>query len=194
MSIENEMIKEEKVPDTEKNGVMILDIETDGTEYIIEIAYNIYDDDLELIEKKDFVINEDVGKIDFYKKFTLEDIKNEGVHPIIVLEELANDMLQCKYIIGHNINFDLRHIGRYYKKYDIIYEFPHRLDTMQLSRTLVGAKDKNGRIKFPRLSELYEYLFQCAVEEEECHRADFDVYITYKCCQGLIERDIMKLK
>lgn len=173
--------------DRPKNYIMILDIETDGGNSIIQIAYNIYDKELDVIKKKDFLINEGHGKIDYYKRITLEEIVKDGHHPKNMLPILQADFDKCKYIIGHNIDFDLRHISRYFLKYRLPCRLPTRLDTMRVSRNLVGAKDKRGRVKNPRLGELYQYFFGTAPSEDSCHRADYDTEITHKCSVMLVK-------
>jgi len=171
--------------------IMVLDIETDGKIDIIQIAYNIYDTSLKLMKETNFLINEKTGKTDFFKKIKLTDIKRYGKDPAHVLSELCRDMQNCKYIIGHNIRFDIKHITNYCKKYGIESKFPVSIDTMILSRNIVKCKNKLGKIKYPKLCELHKWLFNENVNNSERHLADGDVRITFKCYKELINRKLV---
>lgn len=174
---------------------MVLDIETTKCRHIIQIAYNIYDEFFNVVSKVDNIINEGIGKRDYYERFTLSEIYEQGKDVIDVLLELKKDMLKTKYIICHNVTFDLGNIYRYFNKYNIhISKKPIEVCTMKLSRKLCDCKDKNGKRKNPRLSELYQYCFNELPSTTLAHTADYDVHITTKCFKYLVENNHFILK
>jgi DNA polymerase III alpha subunit (gram-positive type) len=172
---------------------IVLDIETDGYDKIIQVAYNIYDSYFQLIKKCDHLINDKSGKVDFYRRISIDEIRTNGISPKSMLEILSNDMKNCNYIVGHNIIFDITKLMKYYNKYKIKCVFPEQLDTMKSSRTYVKALTINGRLKYPKLGELYHYLFNEPPDSDSCHRADYDVHITYQCFIELVKRNIINI-
>lgn len=174
--------------------IMVLDIETDGKYTIVEIAYNIYeyiDNKLILEREVDIIIN-DNETLDYYKKIPLSMIKT-GVPPKDAILQIYNDIQLVEYITCHNVNFDIRFIKNYMKKYDLELEFPKLLDTMRESKFIVNAKNKNNIIKMPKLEELYVYLFNRLPDLEACHRGNYDVKITGECLEVLLQQNIIKL-
>lgn len=180
-----------------KNKFMVLDIETDGAktghQIIIQIAYNIYDFNFNIIEKKNYLINDDGNNVDFYNKISLENIKYYGKHPKFVLKTLSDDLNKCEYIIGHNINFDINHICKYFYNYKINYTLPNIVDTMLLSKNILNLKNKNNNIKNPTLKELYYFISNKIMEDNSSHTADYDVDITADCFRYLVNKNFFVL-
>ena len=177
------------------NNVIILDIETTGLfdkDYIIQIAYNIYDKNLNCINKKNFIINENINKIDFYKLFPLSVIKKKGLDVNYVFNILKKDLSSCKYIIGHNISFDLRFINRYFKKLNIDCNLCNNICTMNMSKNFLQLKNKIGGIKNPKLIELYQHFYTEEQQLGTLHDASCDIEITYLCFIKLIENNLIK--
>jgi hypothetical protein len=175
------------------NNICVLDIETDGANTIIQIAYNIYDNNRQLIKKCDYLLNDKSGNIDYYQKFTLDNIEKYGLKPELVLELLNNDLKICKYIVGHNLaNFDIVKLKKYYDKYKINFKIPIIIDTMILTRDFVKAKAINGRLKNPKLNELYYKLFNDYMSDD-AHDASYDIHINFLCFDKLVDKNIIKL-
>jgi hypothetical protein len=189
----NVILEEPVVEKKRGTNIMVLDIETDGGMSIIQIAYNIYDSEMKLIRQENFLINEDIGRRDFYKKFTLDDIYVHGKPAPDVLKRLSEDMDICKYIVGHNlISFDVNRIERYYNRYQINYSIPEMIDTMRHSKQFVNAKNKRGNIKAPKLEELVNKL-ELVVDLSLAHTADYDVDMTFRAFKKLVEMDIIQI-
>jgi len=184
-------INKNKVYNPKIEYMMIIDIETNGRDYIVQIAYDICDLDYKVVRQENFYLNDGSDTTDYYRKISRKTIIEKGIHHTIALNQLSIDMAKCKYIVGHNIiNFDIKKIIIDFKKYDIKYTIPIPLDTMKSTRTYVNAKDKNGRTKFPKLEELYFHLYQQQMDSDDSHTADYDVYATRMCCIKLKENNV----
>jgi len=125
-----------------KNKFMILDIETTGgfIQNIVQIAYNILNNDYKLIKTQNIIINNN-NEQDFYKRISLEEIKN-GTDIETALNNLKTDLKYCKYIIGHNIKtFDIKILNNKAKENKMSLIFPNIIDTMTKTKKYVNAKE-----------------------------------------------------
>jgi hypothetical protein len=170
-----------------KSDKIILDIETDGFDNIIQVAYKMYDTDMKVIKIKNIYINDGIHFTDYYKRISKETIVNKGITPKEASKILYNDINNTNILIGHNIkSFDYEKIKNYINRYyndkfkdTIIF---HDTCTNDKICSIVGAKNKNNRIKKPRLEELYKFLFPDEnIITDSTHTADYDVEITEKC-------------
>jgi DNA polymerase III epsilon subunit-like protein len=170
--------------DKDQNTI-ILDTETNGKNKIVQISYYILNESNDVTNKYDFFLNDGTHTIDFFKKFNTEFIKSNGIDVQIVLKKLASDLLHCKRIVCHNTQFDIGKLTLYFTKYNIEYKFPDDIYcTMVNSRNIVGAKNKNGQIKNPKLGELCMH-FNVIYDENIAHDGLYDVNVTYKCYKKL---------
>jgi DNA polymerase III alpha subunit (gram-positive type) len=175
-----------------ENYICILDIETSIDQYILQIAYNIYNrKTFELILSIDRLINEHVNKVDYYRKISLNDIKRKGLDVRYVFLELKHYLSFCSHVVCHNIAFDMSRINKYFNKLNIEFNEPIKVCTMKLSSNWCNLKTKNGRKKPPKLFELYYCCFGCNPNMDKCHSADYDVEITVMCLKRLVELKII---
>jgi hypothetical protein len=167
---------------------IVLDIETDKDQNILQIAYNIYDKNNNLLQSKDFYVYDGIHSDPFYPTINKQDIIEKGIS----LEEASNmvtqDINNTNILIGHNIkNFDLVHINRLNSKFNnkikdnIIVH-----DTMTESKNIVKATNKLGRIKNPKLEEML--IFLCNKKVENYHNATGDITATFECYKILCEK------
>lgn len=109
---------------------------------------------------------------------TTEMATNEGVNGDEAFEQLYAVMRGAEYIVGHNINFDIKVVSA---------EFARRgweLPEYKKVCTMLGARSIFG--KWPKLHELYKHLF--LEEMKEAHRAFADISATAECFMGLLAR------
>ena len=181
---------------TEIFKIIVLDIETTGlsnTDYIIQIAYDVYDSNMNCLSNHNYLINENVNKTDFFNRFTLDEIKQKGLSAEVVLNQLTNILSECKYIIGHNISFDVDKINSYYKKYNLECIMPKSICTMKSSKYKLKLENSKGWIKNPKLSELYKYYYDTNANEDTLHDASYDINITFLCFKKLVEDGLIIL-
>ena len=170
----------------EKTKIMVFDIETDGKSTVIQIGYHIYDNGV--LEKKEDILIRNINlETDHYNRFSIEDIIRDGKYPEVALEMFKQDLDECRFVCGHNIkSFDCPRLKKYADRYGFELKFPTLIDTIKCSR-LTQLKDKRGRLKQPKLSELYEFLFEEVMDSEIQHTALYDVEITARCFYKLVE-------
>lgn len=177
-------------------NIIVLDIETTGLsdqDYIIQIAYNLYDKEMNCLSKHNYLINENVDRTDYFNRFTLDEIKEKGLSAEVVLNQLKDDLDECRYIVGHNISFDVEKINCYYSKYNIECIMPKSICTMKTSKYKLKLKNTKGWIKNPKLSELYKYYYETDANEDTLHDASYDIDITFLCFIKLIEDGLIIL-
>lgn len=185
---------------SEINNILVLDCETTGlpitkgfdkyypvtqTKFydrsrVIEIAYIIYSANSKKIKHVSSLIK----PIDFTIDNThihgiSNDIANrEGIDISNALINLYNDLKNTDTIIAHNINFDINVISAecYRQKLGYIAD---SISAKKKECTMkVGQKFMNV-YKYPKLIELYEYLFNRSIIQE--HRALSDVKYCAQC-------------
>lgn len=177
----------------EKRNYMVVDVETSFNRNLIQIAYNIYDNKHRLIKEFDTLIDDGIGEVDYYKKYTIEDIMLEGMSSREAFQIVKNDINGCSHVIGHNIAFDMGVIDRYFKKLKIPYDRPESICTMRLATNYCKLKGKGKSYKVPKLSELYVKCFNREPDNTKTHTADYDIHITYLCFRHLLQNNIIKM-
>lgn len=195
--------------------ILILDCETTGLPpkgakwnedfndfpYIVQVAWR-FDGVIksEIIKPEGWTIPEESTQI---HGISQQRAWKEGTPFYRIVDALVKDCLRADLIIGHNIYFDisivkaniLREMGMgYYKSSDCEEAFHKgkRIDTMRSSMKWVDARTQDGRLKFPRLEELYSRCFP--KETFPAHDAGEDVKALARCVSVLIERGLIELK
>ena len=167
---------------------IVLDIETDGSDNILQIAYNMYDNNNNLIESKNFYIYDGEHSKPFFPTINEEDIINEGISLKDASNIITKDINNTNIIIGHNIkSFDLRCINKLNDKFNNkIKDTLIVHDTMISSKNIIKAKNKIGILKNPRLDEMM--LFLCNKPVENHHNALGDIIATFECYKILCDK------
>lgn len=172
---------------------LVIDIETFiSNKFIIQIAYETFDENANFIENKCIYINDGIHFNDYFKKISKRTIISKGVSPVIASKIITEDINNCNIIVGHNIkNFDIPTIEKYISQYDLKLKPDLKFfDTLCWSKNIVKCEDSLGRIKNPKLSELHEYLFKTdIINNDKLHDATYDVKITSKCFEKIIKEN-----
>lgn len=116
-----------------------------------------------------------------------------------VMAQFVFDCAQATLICGHNIYFDtsiikaniLREFGAIGMDVEQALHKGKRIDTMRPAMKWVDARFSNGRLKFPKLEELYSRCFPG--ESFPAHDAIEDVRAVVRCLPVLVENGIIEL-
>ena len=158
----------------------------------VQIAWQLHDKYGKLVENKSFIIKPDGFDIPFESEnihgISTDLALAEGHQLIKVLESFNSAISKSKFIVGHNINFDLNVIGcEFYRS-----NFKSKLNNVDVLDTcseqtaelckLSGGR--GGKYKLPTLTELHEFLFN--EKFKDAHNASADVEATSRCLLELI--------
>jgi len=183
--------------DTETSGLPIGGYQRDFVDidlwpFILQLGFVLYDTDKNQITKKysryikidkGVEINEDSKKI---HNITKELCQEKGEIITKVLRDFNKAIYKCDLIIGHNLQFDKTLIMVEMMRNKIKFNFnKSEYCTMKNSINLCKIESKNNYIgksnnyKYPKLSELVNYLF--SESADNLHDALSDVLYTLKC-------------
>lgn len=190
-SIENEQIYD--IIEIEKNpnpiNYICFDVEIGDYDDIIQLAYEIYDDKLNLKKSFNKYIKSKLLINKFYSihKIDTKKLQSQGYAFRDVISEFLRDLNDAKYVIGHNIRTDISHIINDMERHNIILNngenpFDNKIIecTMKLGTPICQLKNKSRkRLKPPKLEELYEYLYHRKMQN--AHNALYDVKYTWEC-------------
>ena len=196
--------------------VMIFDLETTGflesKPYIVSIAYDIYDNDMNLLEEYYTVVSPPTPDYEFSEGsvqvhgITTEYARLYGIPIEDVLSKLHKlfDKYIVTKIVAHNIKFDIGVLSLQLNRFDKQGDATGRTlkdkitnieayCTMMSSIDMVNlvVKSKTGRTykKYPKLIELYQHLFPD--EEFNAHNARDDVKACSRCYIAMNKKQLV---
>lgn len=178
---------------TEIKNLMCVDVETSRYGNLIQISYNIYDPKFRLIKNYDTLIDDGIGEVDFFEKYTLDEIMLCGVSSREAFEIIKEDIDKCSHVIGHNISFDMRKLNDGFEKLRISYNKPEQICTMRTTVNFCKLPSKGKAYKVPKLAELYKICFGKEPDNTKTHTANYDIEITFECFKHLYEKNVIKL-
>lgn len=176
--------------------IIIFDTETSGLPIknnfsnirMLELGYLILDNDLNIIEQKNFVNNIDIEIPEIVTKLTgitTEKLKTEGIEITKIFSILLEDLKEADIMIAHNNRFDLgvlrqefKNIGSEKLFLEKIYKKIH-LDSLQIFKEYIDKKD----IENYKLQTIYKYLNKD--NYIQTHRALDDCYMLHKSLNKL---------
>ncbi|MHB8402979.1 MAG: DNA polymerase III subunit alpha [Bacteroidia bacterium] len=166
---------------------------------VVQIAWQLHNVQGGLISANSIIVKPDGFTIPFNASqvhgISTERALSEGSDLQVAMNEFVEAVKQSKYLCGHNIEFDLSIIGAEFHRLGMKDEFSGKavLDTKNDAVTEFCAipGGKGGKYKWPKLTELYQKLFNQGFEE--AHNAAFDVMATAKCFFELLKQNIIKV-
>jgi len=185
--------------DTETTGLPkdwnkpIIDI--DNWPRIVQLVWNLYDDNGKLVEAKNYYIKPE-GFVIPRQATKTHGISSKfnnknGVFLTEAITEFNQSLRSSKYIVGHNVNFNIDVIGCELHRLGIENDLMNiqSLDTCsEITANLCNLPGERGRKnKLPTLSELYFTLFKDLLDEN-LNSTDF-VKATAKCFFELKNRN-----
>jgi DNA polymerase III epsilon subunit-like protein len=158
----------------------------DFKEYKVIKEYDIY------MKRDGFTINNS-----HIHKITNEFVDKNG-KPITDFFEILNEILNVKpcVMVGHNISFDMSIIKSElfrYNQLELLGKFKkiNCFCTMKNSVCITKIKRKNGSYKYPKLKELYQFIF--GKEPKNLHNSLYDTRYTLDCLKELYYNNLIKL-
>lgn len=147
---------------------------------MIEIGYIITDNDGKEIKRNSFLVKPDGFEIknSFIHGIEQETAENDGLPINQVFDEVLKDFENVSTIVAHNIHFDrnilLSECCRYENK-----DLYTKIKDCEYKCTMAMGQDYMELKKYPKLVELYKYLFNENFEQE--HRSMSDTEHCKKC-------------
>ena len=169
--------------------------DSDNWPRCVQIAWQLHASDGRMISHDDFIIKPDGFDIPFESEkvhgISTSLAKQDGVDIITALESFLSVLDQAEFLVGHNLNFDLKIIGAELLRLNKENTLAEKLildtcteDTALLCELPGG---RGGKFKLPTLAELYFFLFQDSFEE--AHNATADVEATARVFIELIRQN-----
>lgn len=154
---------------------------------IVQLSWLIYDSNQIIIESKDYVIKPDnyiiPERMTEIHGISTEKAKQVGHSLNHVLNQFKKAANKCDYMICHNFNFDMNMIksefARLKKNYSFFNKCKHICTMHSTTDLLKIPTHKYEGYKYPKLSELYSFLFDKTFDN--AHNAYFDVKATADC-------------
>ena len=176
--------------------------DSDNWPRMVQIAWQIHDDNGNLIENQDYIIKPEGYDIPFNAArihgITTKIANEEGRDLEEILVEFSKALENIRVVSGHNVAFDYNSGGaEFFRKQitDNLQEKP-KADTMILGTDYCQlAGGRGGKFKSPKLEELYEKLY--GHKFDEAHNAAADVNATAQVFFemmriGVIPTDVLK--
>lgn len=165
---------------------------------MVQVAWLLADEDGNTISEKSYIIKPDGwivgGETVAIHGITTGRATLEGVPIAGVIDALEVDLVGCKFAVCHNAAFDRPVIAAEYCRiahaiqseawtHSVSYPTIKHFCTMEMSTEILKLPSKRtGSYKWPKLDELYEFLFaQDVPGRERYHDAMVDVRATAKC-------------
>ncbi len=171
--------------------------DSDNWPRMVQLAWQVHDINGKLLEVKNYIIKPEGYEIPYetvkVHGITTERAKKQGVDLITVLKEFNESVANCKFVVGHNVEFDNNIIGAEFYRKQIIspIEKIGSIDTMKLSTAFCAIPGRGKGFKYPKLQQLHEKLF--GVNFEEAHNAAADVEATTRCFLELIRISVISI-
>ena len=162
---------------------------------LVQLAWQLHDARGKLLSSKNYIIRPEGFTIPYNAEkvhgISTKRATEEG-HPLQeILQVFREDVAQAKYLVGHNIGFDIHVVGSEFLRAALVMPFEGKpeLDTKDISTNYCALPGgKGGKFKWPTLTELHQKLF--GVGFGDAHDAAYDVDATARCFFGLINQKI----
>ena len=163
---------------------------------LVQLAWQLHDEKGKLLSNKSFIVKPEGFTIPYNAEkvhgISTERALKEGHDLVEVLRAFQQDVAKSHYLVGHNIDFDIKVSGAEFLRKQEPSDLLERksLDTKDLSTDFCAiAGGKGGKFKWPTLTELHHKLF--GIGFEDAHDAAYDVSATAKCFFGLIKQRVL---
>ena len=163
---------------------------------MVQIAWQLHDENGHLLENQDYIIKPDGFDIPFNASrihgITTKLANEEGRDLTEVLLEFNEVLKKAQFGVGQNVEFDYKIVGAEFFRLQI----ENTLDSMPQADTMIFGTEftaipsgKEGKYKSPKLEEIYQKLY--GHKFEEAHNAAADVNATAQVFFELLRRGII---
>lgn len=181
------------------------DVDKYNTARVVQLAWCLTDNTFQPLEQYCVLVkprvHSDTQELDFVHDgeacringITQQQLMDDGRDIDEVLDQLLYVLQrQTTHVVAHNAAFDLSVIKsecHRINRHDVLEQLKQVevVCTMHATRSVLNLPGKYG-VKFPRLSEVYEFCFGSGAQIENAHTADGDVEALRKCLVNLRER------
>ncbi|MEP0986952.1 DNA polymerase III subunit alpha [Ekhidna sp.] len=170
--------------------------ELDNWPRLVQIAWQLHDQTGKLISTGNHIINPEGFTIPFNAEkihgISTKRAQEVGEDLSEVLDIFSEDVKRAEVLVGHNIEFDNKIIGAEYlrKQKENLFANAKNIDTALDTKEFCQLQGGiGGRLKSPKLVELYEKLF--GEPFADAHDAAYDVDATAKAFFECLKRAII---
>lgn len=163
---------------------------------LVQLAWQLHDERGKLLSNQSFIVKPEGFTIPYNAEkvhgISTDRALKEGHDLLKVLQAFEQDVTKAHYLVGHNIDFDIKVTGaEFLRKQEPTHLLEkNSLDTKDISTDFCAISGgKGGKFKWPTLTELHHKLF--GIGFEDAHDAAYDVAATAKCFFGLIKRKVL---
>ncbi|GAA0878443.1 DNA polymerase III subunit alpha [Algoriphagus jejuensis] len=168
--------------------------DVDNWPRLVQLAWQLHDAKGNLLSHHNYIIRPEGFTIPYNAEkvhgISTKRALAEGHELKQILGIFEGDVQQAKFLVGHNIEFDINVVGS---------EFLRAAATMPLTAPPLDTKDistdfcalpggRGGKFKWPTLTELHQKLFGKGFGD--AHDAAYDVDATARCFFGLITQGV----
>lgn len=210
-NIQKELDKLSKIPKAsshDKGKYLFFDTETTGLPrlrnvppedfsnwpYIVEIAWLLIDEEGLQAAGGNYIVKQNVSipkEATAVHHITTQEMLLKGIPPKDVYSEFIECVEKAEYIIAHNLEFDMPIIECELLRngFNKILFSKKQYCTMKGGRDFCTVYDRAGRIKNPKLSELFGDLYfdNPYLKFEGTHNALADTNMVHRCFMKMIE-------
>ena len=172
--------------------------DTDNWPRCVQIAWQLHDQNGVMVSNKEFIVSPEGFTIPYESEqihgISTQLATDKGIPLREVLNHFQSDLKQTKYVVGHNVSFDLNIMGAEFFREKVATQLNSLpvIDTCtELTATLCQLPGgRGGKFKLPTLTELYVFLFHSSFAE--AHNASADVEATTRVFLELVRKNIIK--
>lgn len=169
--------------------------DSDNWPRMVQIAWQLHDDEGNLVENQDYIIKPEGYDIPFNAArihgITTKLANEEGRDLTEVLQEFNEVLKRAQFGVGQNVEFDYKIIGAEFHRKGIentLQELP-KVDTMIYGTEFCAIPSGKGRYKPPKLEEIFEKLY--GHKFDEAHNAAADVNATAQVFFELLRQGVI---
>ncbi|MEB2776730.1 DNA polymerase III subunit alpha [Algoriphagus sp. D3-2-R+10] len=168
--------------------------DVDNWPRLVQLAWQLHDAKGNLISNHNYIIKPEGFTIPYNAEkvhgISTKRALAEGHDLKHILGIFEGDVKQAKYLVGHNVEFDVNVVGsEYYRAEATMPLTAKQLDTKDISTEFCALPGgRGGKFKWPTLTELHNKLFGKGFGD--AHDAAYDVDATARCFFGLITQGV----